>query len=198
MTTAVTRGPGRPRSEAIDAAILDATVEELIERGYLALSVESIAARAGVAKTTIYRRWANTHELTIAAMQTFEQVYTEPPAGSVRDQLVWLLDTMRRKWSDPRYGAMMRRVAADGTSQPQLYQQSRDRLIGPHLRLMNAVLQRGVDEGLVRADADLNWVRQMLTSPIMAATLTLKERIPPAQVAFVVDTVLFGLVPLAG
>ena len=59
MTTA-TRGPGRPRSESIDTAIMAATIDELIERGFLAASMESIAQRAGVAKTTLYRRWPNT------------------------------------------------------------------------------------------------------------------------------------------
>jgi AcrR family transcriptional regulator len=195
----VTRGPGRPRSEAIDAAILDATIAELVDRGYLALSVEGIAVRAGVAKTTIYRRWPNVHELAIAALLTFEQDANLPvPDRCVRDQLVWLLNGMRRKWSDPRYAAIMRRVVADGTSQPEVYRQSRDRLVGPHLRTMNGVLARGVAEGLLRPGIDLDWTRQLLTSPIMAATLTLKDRITTAQVEFVVDTVLSGLAPLAG
>jgi AcrR family transcriptional regulator len=198
MTAVVARGPGRPRSEAIDSAILDATIEELIERGYLALSVESIAARAGVAKTTVYRRWSNTIDLALAAMRSFESDVQEPPPGSVRDQLVWLTDAMRRKWSDPRYSAMMRRVAADGTAQPELYRQTRDRLIAPHLRQMNRILARGIDEGIIRADADLAWVRQLITAPILSAALTLKERVPLVQVEFSVDTVLRGVAPLAG
>jgi AcrR family transcriptional regulator len=186
---------GRPRSEAIDEAIIDATVEELITRGFLGLSMEAVAARAGVAKTTLYRRWPNTTELAYEAMRSFESEVRPPPDGSVRDQLVCLVNAMRRKWSDPRYSAIMRRVTVDGAAQPEAYRDARDRLVAPHLNLMNAVLQRGVDEGLIRDDVDLSWIRQMLTSPIMAATLTFKDRVSKTQVEACIDIVLRGLAP---
>jgi AcrR family transcriptional regulator len=197
MSLAAKRGPGRPRNEATDAAILAAAVAELSERGFLAASMESIAARAGVAKTTVYRRWPSIDELTIAAISTFEQAQLEPPDGSVRDQLLWLLEGMRAKWTDPQYAAMMRRVAADGTTQPEIYRKSRDRVIGPVVRTMNAVLRRGIDEGVIRGGVELEWIRQMLVSPIMAATLTLKKRVTRAQVELTLDTVLAGLAPSA-
>jgi hypothetical protein len=60
---------------------------------------------------------------------------------------------------------------------------------------LQEVLRRGVDEGLIRPDADLEWIRQMLTSPIMAATLTFKERVTKAQVETTIDTVLRGVAP---
>jgi AcrR family transcriptional regulator len=194
MTTAVRR-PGRPRSEVIDAAIREATIDELIERGFLGLSMEAVAARAGVAKTTLYRRWPNTQELAIDAMHSFDVDADAPPDGSARDALLFLLERMRRTWSDPRYGALMRRVAADGTAQPEVYRQCRDRLIAPRVRIMLDVLNRAVDEGLIRDDADLGWVRQALCAPIMAAVLTHKERVTRAQVEFTLDTVLRGLAP---
>jgi AcrR family transcriptional regulator len=195
MTAAVTRGPGRPRSESIDAAIMQATIDELIDRGFLAASMESIAARAGVAKTTLYRRWPNTTDLAIAAMRSFEADIVDVPPGSVRDNLVWLIKTMAGKWGDPRYAAMMRRVAADGTVQPQLYRDARDRLIGPHIERMNAVLSRGITEGMIRADVNVEWLRQLLVSPIMAAALTLRERVPNTEIERTVDTILRGVAP---
>ena len=195
-TSSPTRGPGRPRSESIDAAILQATIDELIERGFIAATMESIAARAGIAKTTLYRRWPNTTELAVAAMRTFESDYEDSPHGStVRDTLVWLLTQMGRKWSDPRYAAMMRRVAADGSAQPQMYRDARDRLIGPHIARTNAVLARGVAEGLIREDVEIDWVRQLLVSPIMAAALTLRDAVPVEDLERTVDTVLRGLAP---
>lgn len=197
MTSAHRRAPGRPRNEAADAALLAAAVDELIERGFIAASMESVAARAGVAKTTLYRRWPNMHELALAAMQTFEQPTDEPPAGSVRDQLLWLLDGMRRKWGDPRYAAMMRRVAADGTSQPDLYRRTRDRLVGRHVRALNAVIRRGIAEGVIREDVEVEWVRQLLVSPIMARMFTLNDRLSRQQLELTVDTVLAGLAPQA-
>lgn len=194
MTTA-TRGRGRPRSESIDSAILDSTIDELIERGFIAASMESIAARAGVAKTTLYRRWPNTTELALAAMRTFESDQDVPPPGTVRDTLIWLVRRMGRKWGDPRYGAMMRRVAADGSAQPQLYRECRDRLIGPHIERTNAVLARGIAEGMIRPGTDIEWLRGLLVSPIMAAALTLRERVPDAEIERTIDTVLRGVAP---
>jgi AcrR family transcriptional regulator len=197
MTVTRKRGPGRPRDEATDTAILDAAVAELIERGYLAASMESVAARAGVAKTTLYRRYSGFHELALAAMRTFDEPVQDPPDGTVREQVLWLLDGMRRKWGNPRYAAIMRRVAADATSSPELYRNSRDQLIGAYVRAMNAVLRRGMDEGLIRPDVEPEWIRQMLVSPIMSAALTMKDRVTRAQVELTVDTVLAGLAPSA-
>lgn len=186
---------GRPRDEAIDAAILDATIEELIAHGFSALSMEAVASRAGVAKTTLYRRWSSTKELAIAAMCTFQQRVAPPPEGSVRDQLVHLVDGMRRTWNDPRYAAIMRRITGDAVTNPEAYKQGRDRIIAPHLRMLDATLRRGVDEGVIRSDVDLVWVRQLLTSPIAAATLTLRGHMTKAQIEMTVDTVLRGLRP---
>ena len=88
-------------------------------------------------------------------MKTFEADDDEAPAGTVRDSLIWLIKRMARKWGDPRYAAMMRRVAADGTVQPQLYRDARDRLIGPHIERMNNLRcfgANGVDgRGMIRA-----------------------------------------------
>ena len=103
----------------------------------------------------------------------------------------------RRRRGEPRYGAMMRRVVADGLVNPQAYRHTRDRLIGPHLRAMHATLCRGVEEGLIRPDVDPAWVRQLLTSPITSAVLALREPVTRAQVDMIVDTVLRGIRPSA-
>jgi AcrR family transcriptional regulator len=192
----VKRGPGRPRSEAIDEAILDATVEEYVERGRLGLSMEAIAARAGVAKTTLYRRWASADELALFALRRLAGPRPEPPAdASAREQLSWQLDGMRRVWSNPRYAALMRRASADGTAAPDLFRHYRDQLIGPQVAAFNQALHAAIDEGLIRADVNLDWARQLLVAPIMAAALTHKERVSKAQLEFTIDTVLRGLAP---
>jgi AcrR family transcriptional regulator len=186
---------GRPRSEAIDNAIIQATIDELIERGFVSLSMEAIAARAGVAKTTLYRRWPSANELAIEAMRAFEGPVTTPPSGSARDELLWYLEGMRRKWDDPRYAAIMRRASADGTVQPEVYKRCRERLIAPHIKRMNAALRRAMGEGVIRDDIDVRWVRQMMVSPILAAALTHKDRLSVAQVETTLDVVLRGLAP---
>lgn len=186
---------GRPRDAAIDTAILAATVDELIERGFVALSMEAVAARAGVAKTTLYRRWPNTTELALAAMRGFDAPTPEPPPGSVREQLLWLLVTASRKWTNPQYAAVMRRVVGDAVQRPETYRDARDRLIRPHLDVMNGVLRRGQDEGLIRPDLEVDGLRRLLTAPMIANALTLQPRLTRAQLEANVDVVLRGAAP---
>jgi len=191
------RRPGRPRDESINVAILDATVDEMIEKGMDGMSMEGIAVRAGVAKTTVYRRWPSIEELCIAAIGRLgsDADPVEPTGRSARDELLAQLERMRRKWTNERYGAVMRRAAADATANPDLYARARERIVAPHIAAMNRTLQRAVDEGVIRPGVDLDWVRQLLTAPILAATMTLKSRVSRAQLEFTLDAVLNGLAP---
>ncbi len=128
MVTDGARRPGRPRDETLDEAILDATVDEFLDKGIGGMSIEGVAARSGVAKTSIYRRWPSIDELMVAAICRLDAPDDGPlPAGdSARDELLLLLERMRRKWTNPRYGALMRRAAADATQQPEVYLQMRE------------------------------------------------------------------------
>ena len=195
MTAVGTARRGRPRDEAIDAAILDATMAEMIEVGFFAMSMESVAARAGVAKTTVYRRWSDVTELGLDALRRLKGPVEEPPAGTAREQIMWLAERTRRMWADPTYAAAMRRLIAEGTAHPQLYRQSRQQLLGPHLKQMNAAITRAQDDGSIRADLDVNLLRRMLVGPVLSAPLTL-QKIPSAEeLRFIVTTVLRGLAP---
>jgi AcrR family transcriptional regulator len=186
------RRAGRPRSETIDALVLEATLDELAARGFLALSIEAVAARAGVAKTTVYRRWATAGELGVAALRSIQPPAVDAPSGTVRAQLVWLLERMRRQWAEPRYAAIMRRLAADGTADPALYRDGRARLVAPQIRAVNAVLRRALDEGVIRSGTDVEDVRQLLVSPVLAAAFT-HRRMSRADLERTVDTVLRGV-----
>src|SRR5205085_12543063 len=89
------RPRGRPRSLVADRAIVEAVLEELIESGIDGLSLEQVAARAGVAKATIYRRWANKEALVLDALTTVDEPLPDLPGTSVRDDLVVLVDSIR-------------------------------------------------------------------------------------------------------
>ncbi|BBB00254.1 putative TetR family transcriptional regulator [Actinacidiphila reveromycinica] len=79
------RRTGRPRSAEADRAILDATREALVELGYGGLTLGDVAARAGVAKTTLYRRWAGKNELVVDALAAlFDEHLELPDRGSLR------------------------------------------------------------------------------------------------------------------
>ena len=81
---------GRPRDPAADRAILTATMKLLMECGFSNLSIEGVAAEAGVGKTTIYRRYKGKTQLVIAAMSSFKQFFDIPDTGSLRNDLIAL------------------------------------------------------------------------------------------------------------
>src|SRR5438552_17303325 len=89
MSSETGRAPGRPRSERAEKAIIDATLDLLVEEaGVAGLSIEAIAGRAGVGKTTIYRRWPNKEALIIDALASLKRPLPPVPGRSVREDLV--------------------------------------------------------------------------------------------------------------
>jgi AcrR family transcriptional regulator len=179
----------------VGVAILDAAVREIVDNGYLSFSVERVATRAGVAKTTIYRRWPGKDELIFEALSWLKGPVAQPPGGTVRDDLVYLMNQTREMWLNTVHGRVMRRLAADGSECPQLYRDFRERLIAPRQAVVRQVLQRGIDEGVIRPDVDLGWVLDTLVAPMIVAVMTHKDRVTRKQVEFTVDTVLRGLAP---
>lgn len=193
----VGRPPGRPRNAVADTAILDAALDELAERGFGGMSIESIAQRAGVAKTTVYRRWATREDLIVDALSWLKGPIVHPPGRDVREDLVTILRGVSASWSNERHVAVMRWLAAHGNTDPELYHTQRDRLIAPYSAVLRQVLERAVAHGLIDDDADLEAVQRLLVSPAIAAGMTLRSPLSGPQIEFVVDTVLAGLRPPA-
>ncbi len=192
--TATAERRGRPRSESAETAILEAAIDLLDENGYLGLTVEAVAQRAGVAKTTIYRRWPGKDELVWDAIQRLKGPTADVlPGISVRDDLLHVLLQVRENWANGRHGRVMRRLAADGSERPEHYREFRDRIVRPRQRVVLDVLRRGVDEGLIRPDVDLQLVLDLLIAPIVAAMMTHRPTPTPEQVEFTLDTVLRGI-----
>ncbi len=88
------RRPGRPRSERADQAIIDAALSLFAESGPEGLCIEQVAARAGVGKATIYRRWPGKEDLLLDAIAALKAPLPEPAGRSVREDLVTLLTAM--------------------------------------------------------------------------------------------------------
>jgi AcrR family transcriptional regulator len=196
MTTApieVRRGPGRPRSANRDEAIVAAAIDELMANGYAGMSIEGVAARAGVAKTTIYRRWAGKDDLVLAALSKVKGPLPSPRGASVREDLTYILEQVRTRWLDSTHGRLMQRLAADGYARPDIYRRFRDQVVAPRQQVTFDVLRRGAERGEIRSDFDPAWVNDMLVSPIIAAVLTHRPRLTKAQVDFCVDVVMYWL-----
>ncbi len=188
------RSPGRPRSIRADEAIIEATLDLLAEGSTIeALSIEAIATRAGVGKATIYRRWAGKDALLLDALRRLTGVLAQPAGHSVRDDLVLLVGAIGKN-VDPRAAKIMPCLAPAvnrSADQFQLYQN----IISPRRKLMREVLRRGIAEGVLRADIDVEVTMALLTGPMLIQRVLqwnpdLDEQSLPERV---VDAVLEGI-----
>ena len=191
---------GRPRSEAAEQAIIGAVLR-LLEQGYplALLSIEGIAAEAGVGKATIYRRWSNKEQLLLDVLQRLDE--PEPPVfeGSVRDALVAALEFLRRAALARRSHTSLELISNELRSMPELYRRYHEKVIGPRRERMRRLLARGVASGEIRGDVDLDLLGELIVGPMLSRTL-LRPDAPlddPDLSATIVDTLLQGLAPPA-
>lgn len=150
------RSPGRPRSAEADQAILGATVRLLAEQGYDAMSIEGVAADAGVGKTTIYRRYANKRDLVVAAISSVASTPSElPDTGDTRADLITLIREMFALLRSTGVGlSMLGTLLVKERDEPMLLELFRERVILPRIAVAGALLHRGVQRGELRPDIE--------------------------------------------
>jgi AcrR family transcriptional regulator len=192
-TISAPRPPGRPRSSRADAAIIEAVLELLAEGTTVeALSMESVASRAGVGKATIYRRFADKDELVLAAVKAIKQPPPEPRGQSVREDLIALAGHVGRV-RDGLAGRIMPCMV------PELQRPGRLRdlylqLVEERRDITRSVLRRGIATGELRPDTDVELAVVLLAAPIMMSTLGLVLRLDTEHLAErTVDAVLRGI-----
>ena len=192
---AAARRPGRPRSEQAAQAILEAAIEAVGDRGIDGVSCEDVAARAGVGKATLYRRWPGKEDLLIAAFAALRRPLPEPRGESVRADLIAMLAVMADDAEDPRHAQQYALLHAEGERYPRLVALYRERVIEPRRELMRSVLRRGIAAGEVRPDADVEIAMLALTGAVMARGKLDTPRPDPGFATRVVDELLLGLAP---
>ncbi len=157
------RGPGRPRDERADRAILDAALDLLAEVGPTGLSVEEVAARAGVSKATIYRRFQTKDDLVVGCLSGLVVLLPdEAPPGTVHDRLVDLVERWWQAYAGSPNGQVFHRVLAHAKSNPRLFEAFYDEVIEPRRELFRSVLRDGQASGDIRPDADLELIITMI------------------------------------
>jgi AcrR family transcriptional regulator len=162
------RRPGRPRSEQAEQAIIEATLDVFAEKGFEGVCVELVAARAGVGKATIYRRWPNKEELLLAAFGSLKSPFPEPKGVSVRDDLLAMVQVMCTDKADPRKARRYALLLGEGEKYPRLMARYKETVVQPRRDAMRAVIRRGVETGELRPDTDVEIAMLTLTGAIMA------------------------------
>jgi len=181
------------RSARVREAVLAATLEELVDEGYAGLHLESIARRAGVHKTTVYRRWGDRERLLEDALLAYaDRRVPIPDTGSLRGDLTALAHTVVANVTSPQTEAILRALVAAGDREPALAEIAR-RYWERRFSLAGEVARRAVARGELSPDVDPSFVVEALVAPIYLRVLLTFEPLDEAFVDWVVDTVLASL-----
>jgi len=187
----LTRRPGRPRSVEVDASILEAATELFTELGFDGLCVEGVAARAGVSKATIYRRYPGKAELLIAAASALGRSAKGPmpDTGSLRDDLLELGRGYQRLLEDSDAGRAIPAMIVARHRDPELAEAHRS-FIAERRAEAAGIVRRGVERAEIRADADVELVIDLVAGPLFYKILISGHVLDDGYVDELVDAVL--------
>ncbi|WSL78289.1 TetR/AcrR family transcriptional regulator [Kitasatospora sp. NBC_01266] len=154
QSRAPSRSKGRPRSAAADQAILDATREALAELGWGGLTMGHVALRAGVAKTTLYRRWPSKNELVVDAVASLFDELAVADLGSLQADIEDVVAQFASVLARPESQAALLAVFAEGSRDPQLRQRIREHIVDPQKVLVHQGLAHALARGELAAEPD--------------------------------------------
>jgi AcrR family transcriptional regulator len=187
----------RRRGPALDAALLDAAWEELIEVGFAKLTMESVALRAGTGVAVLYRRWANKDQLTLAALEHHRSTHPValPDTGTLRGDLLGALTAMGQAgaafFAVTAAAAFSGLLAGAGLTPAQV----RDRIIGDQrLPRVQAIYQRAHDRGEIDLDRIAFAVLAMPFDLVRHDLLMNVEPAKTARIRSIVDDLFLPLV----
>lgn len=174
---------------------MDAALALLVEEGFDRLSMDGVAAKAGVSKATIYRRWPSKEALVIEAVarrtDPFADASTE---GSVRDRLVALLQTVLAT-SQTTLGRLLPCMVGATVSNPALARHYREHILDPRRTRIGEILRSGVESGELRQDVDVDLAVDQVVGPLLYRIVFADQPVPHEDCATYVDSLLTGLAP---
>jgi AcrR family transcriptional regulator len=174
------RRPGRPRSADAERAIIDATLELLLEQGYAAMSVEGIAARAGVGKTTIYRRWPAKQAVVAAALGTLTaRIETLPDSGDLRADMLSVVRAFFESSTASVIGPAFARVVSASLDNPEFMTIFRANTIAPRRATLGELLRRAQARGQLRSDLDVELLIDLVAGWFLHQVLVASSAAPP-------------------
>lgn len=190
-TSAPTRG--RPRSQRARRAVLDAARALVEKGGYEAATIESIAARSGVAKTTIYRSWANRAALVVDLLMEVAGSVVPPPSGP--DPLGAVRTEMRgiAAASDHLIGRLLTSLVGEAQHDPEIRAALLSGLFHPRSDATAKMLRKAQTSGLLRKDVPAHVAVDLLVGPLFYRMLVRHQPLTDAFVGHVFRCVMTGL-----
>ena len=178
MTT--NRGNRHGRSEAARRSVLQAADNLLVERGFAQLTIEGIAARAGVAKQTIYRWWPSKTDVLLEAFaEDAAEDLTPPDTGDLAADLRIQLSRLAEFLTSSDAGAVFRALAGQAQHDAELAARLRAELLSGLRARQRVPLERAVERGQLPPDTDLDLLLDRLVGPIYYRVLVTGEPVPP-------------------
>lgn len=181
---------GRPRSAQADEAILDAAIDLFAACGFDGLTVEGVAARAGVGKTTVYRRYPSKVDLVMDAAECLAaQRAAVPDTRNARDDLLALANGLVTFLTTTAAGRMIPALVADRRRNADLAA-AHARFVAERRERYKRVVQRAIERGELRSDVDVELVVDVLVAPIFYRYLISGAPLDDAFTEALVDAVL--------
>ncbi|MEU1463828.1 TetR/AcrR family transcriptional regulator [Streptomyces sp. NPDC005727] len=196
---------GRPRSAAADAAILAATREALVELGWSGLTLSDVATRAGVAKTTLYRRWAGKHELVVDAVAELFDELELPDRGSLAADIEGVVLQFAAILARPEARSGLMAVVAEATRDDALRERIRASIVDRQIRLVLEGRARAQRRGELPPEPDpaessrtVDLIFDMVAGAVVHRTLVSGKPADEAWVHSFTRVLLLGLTAQPG
>ncbi|MDT5035225.1 MAG: hypothetical protein QOE03_410 [Micromonosporaceae bacterium] len=188
---------GRPRSQQAQKAILDAAAELLLTRGLSAVSMDTVAHRAGVSKATIYRWWPTKETLALDALYT-EWATAQPhprDTGTLRGDLLSLLRPWARLASSRPYARVIAALLTEAHTDPAFAAEYRQRVVQPRRDQARALFHRATERGEIPADTNIEVALDLLYGPLYHRLLHGHAPLNDRFTRDVIDMALGGIQP---
>jgi len=158
---------GRPRSDSTHRRILDAARELLTQGSFADFRMEHVAARAGVSKAAIYRRWSSKQALAQEVLVELAGPHiTVAETGNTREELLAAVVNPMRAVTDTPFGPVIRSVMSQIATDPKLGDPFRATVVQARRAEVAKVIERGIARGDLRADADPTIATELLVGPV--------------------------------
>jgi AcrR family transcriptional regulator len=191
-----TAGPGRPRDPSVDRAILTAALKLFEKRGFDGVSFEEVAETAGVARTTLYRRWSSKLDLigeAIATERGAPEVTVATRAVSARSLREPLVKALSNVLTAPGFRRVMARLIGSVPDHPELMSAYWDAYLAPRRQAIQRLLERARSEGLIRTGANLEILLDLISGALMHHLLVRPGKHSAGEVEKYLDDLLAEL-----
>lgn len=169
--------PGRPRDPAKDTELLDAALAEFGEHGLHGMTLDSLAARAGISKMTLYRRWNSKNALAADVLAALADQNPPPDTGSLEGDLTALLNAAITAPDATRQAAVFLRTMGEIATDPELLAAYRVHLLEPRLTQIRTLLARAQTRNELRTDVSLEALAGLIAGPLTIYYLALLSQL---------------------